>query len=344
MDTEDTVLVLGATGGIGGELVRQLRDGGWSVRAMARKPASADAQDGVTWIQGDALKRAEVESAAAGCSVIIHAVNPPGYRNWAGVVLPMLDNTLAAARKARATVVLPGTVYNFGPDAFPLLNEGSPQRPLTRKGAIRAEMEQRLLDYATSGGRALIVRAGDFFGPRAGNNWFAQGLLRPGRIPRRVHNPGRTGIGHQWSYLPDVARAVVLLLQRRESLDSFACFHMAGHWDADGAQMIAAIRRTLARYTGREPGIASFPWWLIRLLALFQETCRELLEMRYLWQQPVQMDNAKLVATLGREPHTPLDQAVEETLRSLQCLPPRKPGYSVAGNAHRNSVEPQGNR
>jgi hypothetical protein len=27
----------------------------------------------------------------------------------------------------------------------------------------------------------LIVRAGDFFGPRAANNWFSHGLVTPGK-------------------------------------------------------------------------------------------------------------------------------------------------------------------
>jgi hypothetical protein len=52
-------------------------------------------------------------------------VNPPGYRNWGELVLPMLDNTTAAARSNGARIVLPGTIYNFGPDAFPNLHETS---------------------------------------------------------------------------------------------------------------------------------------------------------------------------------------------------------------------------
>jgi len=49
-------------------------------------------------------------------------------------------------------------------------------------------------------------------------------------------------------------------------------------------------------------------------------TFRELLEMRYLWSQPIRLSNARLVAVLGREPHTPLDEAVEATLLGLGCL------------------------
>lgn len=60
--------------------------------------------------------------------------------------MPMLDNTIVAATAEAATIVLPGTVYNYGPDAFPILTEESPQHPMTRKGAIRVEMEKRLLN------------------------------------------------------------------------------------------------------------------------------------------------------------------------------------------------------
>ena len=63
--------------------------------------------------------------APQGRSLIVHAVNPPGYRNWATQVLPMIDNTIAAAKAVGARIVLPGTVYNFGPDAFPVVARNS---------------------------------------------------------------------------------------------------------------------------------------------------------------------------------------------------------------------------
>lgn len=317
---DDTVLVLGATGGIGGEVARQLRDAGWRVRAMTR--GARPANDGIEWVAGDAMRAGDVAAAARGCRVIVHAVNPPGYRHWAQTVLPMIDHTIAAAIAEGATIVLPGTVYNFGPDAFPVLHEESPQHPRTRKGAIRVELERRLQAATTQGARVLVVRAGDFFGPRAGNNWFSQGLVQAGRPVTKVQVPGRPGIGHQWSYLPDVARTMAQLLQRRDTLPAFARFHVAGHWDADGARMADAIRRVVERRTGRAPRVAAFPWWLLTLAAPFVATFREMQEMRYLWREPVRMDNARLRAVLGREPHTPLDEAVEATLEGLGCLPP----------------------
>ena len=137
---------------------------------------------------------------------------------------------------------------------------------------------------------------------------------------KTISVPNAPGVGHQWSYLPDVARTMAELLQRRETLEPFATFHMAGHWDADGTQMAAAIGRVVARHGGSKPKVSALPWWLMTLAAPFVPTLRELREMRYLWQQPLGMDNSRLRATLGQEPHTPLDDAVEATLVGMGCL------------------------
>jgi nucleoside-diphosphate-sugar epimerase len=312
-------LVLGATGGIGGEVARLLVARGWTVKALHRAPDQVSrVGDGLQWLQGDAMERDDVVNAARGVQLIVHAVNPPGYRNWGALVLPMLDNTVAAARASGARILLPGTVYNYGPDAFPHLHEDSPQHPVTRKGAIRVELEARLKEAARDGVRSLIVRAGDFFGPQPGNSWFSQGLVKPGRPVTAISNPSAPGIGHQWAYLPDVAETMVRLAERDDALPAFACYQMNGHWDADGTQMAAAIARAAGK---PELKPSAFPWWLMLLASPFVPVLRELREMRYLWRQPLRMSNARLLAILGNEPHTPLDEAVRRTLIGLGCLP-----------------------
>ncbi|MEI9927462.1 MAG: NAD(P)H-binding protein [Sphingomonas sp.] len=182
-----TILVLGATGGIGGETARALLRHGWKVRGLARK-LRPGLDPGVEWIEGDAMDHAAVSGAARGVSAILHAVNPPGYRNWAKLVLPMLDNSIAAALENGARLALPGTIYNYDPRSVALAEVETPQHPNTRKGAIRAEMERRLAE--TPGLRALVLRAGDFFGAHAGNSWLAQGIVTPGRPVRSVVYPG----------------------------------------------------------------------------------------------------------------------------------------------------------
>jgi nucleoside-diphosphate-sugar epimerase len=236
----------------------------------------------------------------------------------------MLDHTIAAASSSGATVLLPGTVYNYGPDAWADLHEQAPQNPLTRKGAIRVEMERRLAEAARQGGlRAIVLRAGDFFGPGAANNWFSQGLVRPGRPVTRIVDPGARGIGHQWAYLPDVGAAMVRLLERRHLLPAMARFHMDGHWDPNGSQMVQTIRDVVQRRAGNLPRVWRFPWGLARLASPWVPFLREVQEMRYLWERPVRLRGELLAELLGQDlPHTPWEDAVERTLESMGCLAP----------------------
>lgn len=314
-DTNKTALVLGATGGIGGAVAAKLLRRGWTVRALRRGSSTRPAGNGPEWIAGDAMNGADVRSAARGTSLIVHAVNPPGYWNWGTLVPPMLDNTIAAAEETGARIVLPGGVYNYGPDAFPNVAEDAPQHPISRKGVIRVEMERRLERAADRGVRMLIVRAGDFFGPAPGGSWFSQGLVKPGRPVTAITTLGRPGVGHQWAYLPDVAETIAELVGR--DLNAFERFNMDGHWDADGTAMSAAIRAAV----GRSVPVKALPWWLLRLASRVVPVFREMAEMRYLWRTPIRLDNRLLVRTLGAEPHTPLDFTVRATLVGLGCIP-----------------------
>src|SRR5579871_4900984 len=136
-----TALIIGATGTFGAHAVQALLKHGWAIRALARDPAAAAEKLGarmpIDWVKGDAMDQASVVAAARGAQLIVHAANPPGYRNWKGTVLPMADSAIAAAKASGARLVVPGSVYNFTPDAGPAIGEDAPQQPVTRKGKLR---------------------------------------------------------------------------------------------------------------------------------------------------------------------------------------------------------------
>ena len=226
-DNTRSVLVLGATGGAGGAIARAMNEHGWTVRAMVRDASKAKASWKETgsmpqFVAGDAMDQDDVIRSATesgSVSVIVHAVSPPGYQNWEKLVLPMMDNTIAAARAAGgARVVLPGTVYNYDPVVTSVIDSATPQNATTRKGRIRAALEQRLVGAAQDV-PSLIVRAGDFFGPGARSSWFAQAMVKPGKPVRKVTSLA-PGVPHAHAYLPDLAETFAQLLNRPEPLVS----------------------------------------------------------------------------------------------------------------------------
>jgi len=316
-----TALVIGATGDFGDHMTTVLLARGWRVKALNRRPAlaaKAKPHLAVAWIQGDAMKAADVIAAAEGCAIIVHAANPPGYRNWQGLALPMLASAIEAAKATGARIVMPGNVYNYDPKLTPVIDEASPQRPVSRKGAVRVEMEEKLEAAAAEHGvKSLTVRAGDFFGPRSDNGWLAGQMIKPGKPVRSVVWPGNRRAAHAFAYLPDLAETTMRLIERRHALADFTVFHFGGHGFEPGVGMAEALRRV-----GGHPKapIRGFIWPVVVAASPVVPLFRELLEMRYLWNQSLTLDNARLVAFLGGEPHTPIDQALRATLADLGCL------------------------
>ena len=316
-----TVLVIGITGGIGGAFASVCLKRRWHVKALHRNPVSAKLENthltGVEWIEGDAMCAEDVVSAANGVDTIFHGANPPGYKNWRGLALPMLQNSIGAAVHHQIRLVFPGNVYNFGPGALPLVSENSPQNPETRKGTIRVEMEQILQEATLNGAKALIVRAGDFFGPGAKGSWFPQAMVKPGKKLKSIVYPGRHDVGHAWAYLPDLAETMVQLLERENALAPFEVFHFGGHYFPQG---VSIARKTLSAAGLPDGPIRKMPWIILKLSSPLVSMFRELLEMRYLWEKELQLDSSKLVKFLGNEPHTKIEDALKNTLHSLRCL------------------------
>lgn len=316
-----TALVLGAAGSFGAHAAEALVRRGWTIRALSRRPdraAAAQPRAPFEWRAGDAMRREDVIAAAQGAELIVHAANPPGYHAWSRLVPAMAESATAAALASGARLVFPGNVYNYAPDSGDLIAEGAPQRPQTRKGAIRVQVEEDMARAADRGARILILRAGDFFGPAARNNALAWLTRRSAGRVRTVYHPGPVSVGHAFAYLPDLAEAMGRLVDAEDRLDRFERVHFRGHWADGDASLLDAVRT--AQNDPSIPG-RPFPWAVITALSPAVEMLRELREMRYLWRQPIGLDNAHLRALIGPEPHTPFATAVGAALEDLGCAP-----------------------
>ncbi|MGJ5135252.1 NAD-dependent epimerase/dehydratase family protein [Bradyrhizobium oligotrophicum] len=308
-------LVLGLTGAIGGAIAAALARRGFSIRALTRRPAAHRPRFSfaVDWRDGDALDAASVLAAADGVSLIVHGVNPPGYARWREDALPMLANTIAAAKAVDATILFPGNVYVYSTASPAVVSETTPRRPTTRKGRVRLEMEEMLEQAARDHGvRVIAVRAGDFFGPGVGNSWFAQALAKGGMTAKSLQRLAPDGVGHAWAYVPDLAETFARLLDKRADLPVYTMLNFAGHYDASGHDMTDAVRRVIGR---RDLPVKPFPWIILWLAAPFVRFMREAIEMRWLWKKSLALDNSKLVRLLGAETQTPIDEAVRAALR-----------------------------
>jgi nucleoside-diphosphate-sugar epimerase len=305
------ILVLGAAGQLGHAAAEAFHAAGWQVASVLRGSAAMRAVPGTEIIEVDARDREALVAEARDADIVLNALNPP-YTRWAQLAVPFAETAIAAARAAGATLVFPGNVYIYGAGLPGVLNESTPMQPTSRKGAIRVEIEARLRQASAEGLRVIILRAGDFFGGPPTGSWFARIVARE-LGNGRVTYPGPLDVLHEWAYLPDLAAALVRLVEARERLGGFAEFGFSGH-AVTGRELVAAIGRAVRR---EGLGVSTMPWWLLRALAPVVPIFRELSEMAYLWREPHRIDGRKLAAVLGGLPHTPFDQAIAAALREL---------------------------
>ncbi|BDT68217.1 hypothetical protein os1_23990 [Comamonadaceae bacterium OS-1] len=317
---QPTILILGARGRFGLAAALAFADAGWRVLGLVRPGAPLSAETAsdprIEWLVADLHDTAAVARAAQGASVVVHALSPPYTRKaWRTQAAGMTDAAIAITRALNATLMFIGNVYNFGADMPALLSEDTPQRAQTAMGQVRIAVEERI---RRSGVRAIVIRAGDFFGSGTGT-WFDQVMVKDIQKGKFV-DPGPIAVAKAWAYLPDLARTFVEVAVRRDALQTFEVFHFAGycmtgqHW-LDAIEPVARAQRWVE--PGAELQYSRLPWPILRIGALFSPTFAASVEMRYLWDTPHALDNRKLVALLGAEPHRPLVQAATMALHDL---------------------------
>ncbi|WP_455210111.1 sugar nucleotide-binding protein [Kaarinaea lacus] len=300
-----TALILGITGGFGGHVAKALAEHGWSLKTLMRDPAKLPKKFGSAEVrQGNVANLEEVRQAAQGVDLIVYGINPANYQ-WEGKAIPWLENAATVAEENRLTIVFPGNVYVFDPENGPEFDENSPFQPVSSKGKMRMAMEERLTLASQQGAQVIVIRCGDFIGTHAPSTWIQQ-LIKPTSKGYTLSAPGPVQLEHTWAYLPDVAHTTAEIVANKEKLGAHNVFHYKGY-RVTLEDMAEAIRDA----TGKEVTIKKFPWWALYLMSPFSTLFRSLIEMRYLWNNVVNLSDAKLNATLKKPvPHTPLGEAL----------------------------------
>jgi nucleoside-diphosphate-sugar epimerase len=306
------VLVTGAAGGLGHNVVDAAVRRGVHVRALVRNPKRASFSTEVEVVTGDALDLASVTEAAKGCDALFHMVNVNFSASWLSSTAAMLDVALAACRATDARLVFPANVWVFGPGQRGVrVNEGAPHAPTSIKGRARAAKEERI---RASGVRFTMLRLPEFYGPHVGT------LTGPPLL-RIAH--GRTG---QWFgpadvdvelvFMPDAAEALITLGLADDALVNGQVFHSPGA----AAITPRAYLRTAIEVAGM--GAARFvPAWVVRAAGLASTQAREFADILHLWTSPVLLDGTKLATAFPHITTTSYRDGLAQTIAWLRAHP-----------------------
>jgi nucleoside-diphosphate-sugar epimerase len=304
--TSDLHVVLGASGGIGRAVVRELARRGHRARAVNRA-GDADVPAGVERLAADVATPDGAKAAAAGAAVVYHCAQPP-YTDWPAAFPPLTTAVTDGAAAAGAKLVLADNLYLYGPHDGPL-TEDLPAAATDRKGRVRAQMAEGLLAAHRQGRlRVAIGRASNYYGPGGLASVTGERLFRAALAGKPVRWVGRLDQPHTLSYLEDVAAGLVTLGEREEA-DGQA-WHLPAAEPLTGRQFLQLV----VDATGGRSRIATNSAAMVRLAGVFVPFIREVGEVIYEFQAPYVLDWSRFERAFGPVTPTPHPEAVARTV------------------------------
>ncbi len=306
-------VVIGASGGIGSAVARELAAQGKRVRAVNRS-GKADLPASVEIVRGDALDAASLREACREASVVFNCANVP-YPEWETKFPPMMQNITAAASAANAKLIFADNLYMYGP-VTGTITEDLPYAAPGHKGKLRARLATELLDAHRAGKvRVAIGRASDFYGPGVMNALAGKDLFGAVIAGKKAMWAGSLDAPHTLTFIEDFARGLIVLAERDEALGQV--------WHIPGAEPITGreFLRIAFQAAGTSPQMGAYSPLMIRLVGLFSPMVREVNETMYQFVAPFIVGGEKFARAFGGIA-TPHHKAIPQTVAWYQRATP----------------------
>jgi nucleoside-diphosphate-sugar epimerase len=304
------VAIFGAGGAIGIPVAEELERRGIPFRTVGRsreKLAKAFGKMAHAEIfPADLAEARSAGAAARGVDTIIYCVGLP-YPSHS--LHPVLMRTTVEAAKmvGVARLVLVSSVYGYGIPQTSRVAETHPREPHTRKGQYRKEQEDIVLGaHGASGLQTLIVRLPDFYGPHADLS-LANPIFRAALQGKTANWAGPVNTPHEFVFVPDTGPVIADLASHDE------CFGEAWNFGGPGEINTMDFITRIYRAVGRSPKYRTAGAGMLKVLGIFDSTLREFVEMLYLQERPVILNDSKLLAKFPVK-KTSYDEGIQKTL------------------------------
>lgn len=280
--------ILGANGTIGKVLAKELYAYTNDIRLVSRNPKKVNETDEL--FPANLSNPASVDKAIEGAAVVYLVVGfDYNIKVWKENWPKLMKATIEACIKHKAKLVFFDNVYLYDIKTMGHMTEDSPVNPPSKKGMVRREIADMIMDGITSGKlTALIARAPDFYGPDTDKSFLVETVyknIKKGKRPNWFINAGKK---HSFIYTPDAAKATAILGNTPDA------YNQVWHLPTDkntltGHEWIALFNA--AMNTSKK--VMVMPMFMLRILGIFIPFMREMPEMMYQYDRDYFFDSSK---------------------------------------------------
>jgi len=279
--------IIGANGTIATELVPILLQNNESIRLVSRNPKPVA---GATTMAADVLNYQQVLQAVQGSNIVYLLVGLDYNINvWRKSWPVLMRNVINACKAANAKLIFFDNIYMYG-KVNGRITEDAPYKPVSKKGEVRAGIANMLLDEMKAGTLpAVIARATDFYGPRVKEK-SAPGVLIFDRMKKKLSSQWfiNADLPRAFSYTPDCAKGMYLLATNDKATGQV--WHLpVAHKALTGREYV----NLAAKYMQAGTKIQVLPKLLLNILGWFNPFMKEMYEMMYQYEFPLEFDSTK---------------------------------------------------
>ena len=301
----NTVHVVTGAGPVGSTVALQLADAGHSVRLLTRS-GSGPVHPLVERRRVDVSRPEALAEAFADAAVVHHCIHGSAYdaRVWRAELPQAEAAVLDAAGRVGAVVVFPESLYSYGPVDGPM-TEDLPRTATAGKLGVRTEL---LAQRAVSAPPTVSVAASDFYGPAVRTAHAGERLVPTVLAGRTMRVLGSLDQPHSFTYVPDLAAAMIEAAARPELWNSFLHAPTAA----------PVTQRRLVELVAEAGGVpvprmSAVPAWVLRASGVVSRDMRELAETAYMFSDPFVLDSTVSEQRLGLSP-TPIEAGLAATV------------------------------
>jgi nucleoside-diphosphate-sugar epimerase len=169
------------------------------------------------------------------------------------------------------------------------MTEESEYNPPSRKGAVRKQISQMLMDEVKAGKlMALIARSADFYGPGNDKSFANEMVYKNFLKGRRANWFIDADKKHSFTYTPDAAKATALLGNTDDAYNTI--WHLPTDKNTiTGREFIELFSKEM-KVSNK---LVVMPMWMVKLAGIFVPVLKEMREMMYQYDRDYFFDSSK---------------------------------------------------
>ncbi|MFL5739589.1 MAG: NAD-dependent epimerase/dehydratase family protein [Flavisolibacter sp.] len=292
--------IIGSGGTIGIPLARELSKYTDTLRLVSRHPKKISESNELFPLDVNNLEK--IDSAIDGSEVVYITIGFDYKLSvWQNTWPPFLQAVIKACKAHGSKLVFFDNVYMYAKSAIPHMTEESPLDPPSKKGKLRLQLAEMVMNEVKQGNlTALIARSADFYGPETDKSVLAETAAKNLLKGKKAQAFGNVNKIHTYTFTPDAGKATALLG------NTPSAYNQVWHLPTTKEKLTAKQWIELvAQEINAAPKIQMVPTWMLHVLGLFNSTIKEFPEMLYQYELDYVFDSSKFEKTFGIQATAP---------------------------------------